>query len=67
MDSLFILIPIALVFVALAIKAFIWAVDNKQYDDLDVAARSILYDDDVQAPAEQQPLKPNNEDEPKPQ
>lgn len=48
MDSLFILIPIALVFVAIAIKAFIWAVNNHQYDDLDAAGRSILFDDDVE-------------------
>ena len=47
MDSLFILIPIALVFVAIAVKAFFWAVDNRQYDDLDAAASSILFDDEV--------------------
>lgn len=48
LDSLYILIPIALVFVAIAIKAFIWAVDNRQYDDLDAAGRSILFDEDVE-------------------
>lgn len=48
MDSLFILIPIAVVFVALGISAFVWAVKNHQYDDLDAAARSILFDDDVE-------------------
>ncbi len=47
MNSLFILIPIALVFVAIAIRAFIWAVNNRQYDDLDAAANSILFDDDA--------------------
>ncbi len=46
MDSLFILIPIALIFTGIAIKAFFWAVDNKQYDDLDAAANSILFDED---------------------
>ena len=48
MASLYILIPIALIFVAIAIKAFMWAVDNHQYDDLDAAARSILFDDDAE-------------------
>jgi cbb3-type cytochrome oxidase maturation protein len=46
MDSLFILIPIALVFVAIAVKAFLWAVDNNQYDDLDAEGQRILFDDD---------------------
>jgi len=44
MDSLFLLIPIALIFTAIAVKAFFWAVDNKQYDDLDNAAEQILFD-----------------------
>ncbi len=47
MDSLFILIPIALVFVVIAIKGFIWAVNSRQYDDLDAAGKSILFEDDV--------------------
>lgn len=46
MESLFILIPIAMLFVAIAVKLFFWAVDNKQFDDLDNAAQSILFDDD---------------------
>ena len=46
MDSLYILIPIALLFVAIAIKALFWAIDNNQYDDLDAAAYSILFDED---------------------
>ena len=51
MDSLFILIPVALIFTAIAVKAFIWAVNNKQYDDLDAAAQSILFDDDLEIEA----------------
>ncbi|MFA7552685.1 MAG: cbb3-type cytochrome oxidase assembly protein CcoS [Spongiibacteraceae bacterium] len=47
MDSIFILIPIALIFTAIAIKAFFWAVDSKQYDDLDAAAHSILFEEDL--------------------
>ena len=46
MDSVYILIPIALIFTAIAVKAFFWAVDNNQYDDLDAAAHSILFDED---------------------
>lgn len=60
MNSLYILIPIALCFVALAVKAFFWAVDNKQYDDLDAAAYSILFEEDV-APVVEKTLKESDE------
>ena len=46
MDSIFLLIPIAVVFTAVAVWAFFWAVNNKQYDDLDAAGQSILFDDE---------------------
>lgn len=48
MDSLYILIPIAVVFVAVAISAFLWAVNSRQYDDLDAESQRILFDDDVE-------------------
>ncbi len=46
MDSLYLLIPIALVFCALTIRLLLWAVDNGQYDDLDREAWRIINDDD---------------------
>ena len=46
MDSIYILIPIALLFVVIAVKAFFWAIDSKQFDDLDSVGKSILFDDD---------------------
>lgn len=42
MDSLYLLIPVALVFVAVGIKLLLWAIDNGQYDDLDKEAWRIL-------------------------
>ncbi|QFU76545.1 cbb3-type cytochrome oxidase assembly protein CcoS [Halioglobus maricola] len=45
MDSLYLLIPIAIVFVAVGIKLLLWAIDNGQYDDLDKEAWSILNED----------------------
>ena len=42
MDSLYLLIPIALVFCALAIKLLLWAIGSGQYDDLDSASIRIL-------------------------
>ena len=46
MDSLYLLIPIALGFCVLAIKLLLWAIDSGQYDDLDKEAWRILADED---------------------
>ncbi|WP_028887042.1 cbb3-type cytochrome oxidase assembly protein CcoS [Teredinibacter turnerae] len=49
MESLFILIPIAIVFVIIAVSIFFWAVRSGQYEDLDTEARRILFDEDEAA------------------
>ena len=46
MQAVFFLIPLALIFCALMVKAFFWAVSHRQFDNLDAAARSILFDED---------------------
>ncbi len=46
MDSLYLLIPIALIFVAVGIRLLLWAIDSGQYDDLDKEAWRILAADD---------------------
>jgi len=46
MTALYVLIPIAVVLVGLAIWLFCWAVDSGQYDDLEGPAHSILFDDE---------------------
>lgn len=46
MEALFFLIPLALIFCVLIIKAFFWAVRHRQFDNLDSAAHSILFDED---------------------
>lgn len=46
MSSLFLLIPLALVLLAVAGAAFVWAVRNGQFDDLETPATRILHDDD---------------------
>ncbi|TWS00772.1 cbb3-type cytochrome oxidase assembly protein CcoS [Pseudomonas saxonica] len=45
MPALYIMIPAALLIVAIAIYIFFWAVDSGQYDDLDSPAHSILFDE----------------------
>ena len=46
MPALYVMIPIAVIIVALAIWLFFWAVDSGQYDDLESPAHSILFDDE---------------------
>ncbi|WP_426416834.1 cbb3-type cytochrome oxidase assembly protein CcoS [Aestuariirhabdus sp. LZHN29] len=53
MESIYLLIPIALLFVGLGVWIFFWAVDNGQFDDLEGPAHSILFDDELPShPAE---------------
>lgn len=46
MDSLLMLIPVALVLGLLGLLGFLWALRSGQFDDLDGAAHRILFDDD---------------------
>lgn len=46
MEILFLMIPLGVVLVALALWAFFWAVGNGQFDDLDGPGYQILLDDD---------------------
>ena len=46
MPALYVLIPIALIIVSIALWVFFWAVDSGQYDDLDSPPHSILFDDE---------------------
>lgn len=52
MNILFLLIPLGLVMLALAIWGFFWAVRAGQFDDLESPAVKILLDDDRAPPAE---------------
>lgn len=47
MESLYLLIPVAIVFCILAVKLLLWAIDNGQYDDLDKEGWRILADEDI--------------------
>lgn len=46
MEILYILIPLSLILLGIAIRVLIWAVRNDQFDDLEGPAHSILFDDD---------------------
>jgi len=48
MSIIYVLIPIAMVFVAIAIGVFFWAVKSDQYQDLDREGINILFDEDLE-------------------
>jgi len=50
MTIIFVLIPLGLVLLALAIWAFFWAAGSGQFDDLESPAWRILLDDDRHPP-----------------
>lgn len=64
MAALYILIPVAVVLVAVAIWVFFWAVDSGQFDDLDGPAHSILFDDDEPQKPSAADVSPSSKDEP---
>lgn len=45
MESLYLLIPIGIVFVVIAVKILFWAINSGQYDNLDTEAYRILFDE----------------------
>jgi len=47
MSIIYVLIPIAIIIVAVAIVIFFWAVKTNQFEDLDRQGYSILFDDDL--------------------
>ncbi|AWB67332.1 cbb3-type cytochrome oxidase assembly protein CcoS [Saccharobesus litoralis] len=46
MNVVYVLIPLAIVIVLIAIGVFFWAVKSEQFDDLDRQAYNILFDDE---------------------
>lgn len=59
MSIIYVLIPIAILFVAIGIMVFFWAVRSRQFDDLEKEGLSILFDD--QQPAMKHSDKPHDE------
>jgi cbb3-type cytochrome oxidase maturation protein len=67
MSILYLLIPLGMVFLGVAIWAFLWAVRSGQFDDMEGPAHRILMDDDDPrvpqrtAPRESGPDKPEQD------
>jgi len=64
MDILFLLIPIALAFLVIAIMIFFWAIRDGQYDDMESQGLKVIIDDKQQAKRDTQsskdPVSPND-------
>jgi len=50
MSMLYVLIPLAVVLLAIAVWALLWAVKNGQFDDLETHGWSVVLDDDSKPP-----------------
>ena len=46
METIFVLLPLALLIAAIAVGFFIWAARTGQFDDLETPAVRILFDDE---------------------
>jgi len=46
MESLYLLIPISVVVIAIAVAIFFWAVNSGQYEDIDREGERILFEDE---------------------
>ncbi|KOO57084.1 cytochrome oxidase maturation protein Cbb3 [Rheinheimera sp. KL1] len=46
MSIIYVLIPIAILFVCIGLGIFFWAVRSRQFDDLNKEGMSILFDDE---------------------
>ena len=61
MSIIYVLIPIAMLFVAIAIWVFFWAVKSDQYDDLDREGINILFDEDLESEQQKKPNETDND------
>jgi cbb3-type cytochrome oxidase maturation protein len=52
---LYVLIPLALVLLAVAVWALVWAIRSGQFDDLESHGWSVVLDDDQRPPPDPEP------------
>jgi cbb3-type cytochrome oxidase maturation protein len=58
MTILYLLIPLGLILLGIAVWAFMWAVRSGQFEDMEGAAHRMLMDDDDPRVPHSQPSKP---------
>jgi len=59
MTMLYVLIPLAVALLAIAVWAMLWAIKSGQFDDLDSHGWSVVLDDDQKPP----PFEDENDDQ----
>jgi cbb3-type cytochrome oxidase maturation protein len=59
MSSIFVLIPLSLVLLGLAIWGLLWAIERRQFEDLDTPPWRVVLDDD-RAPPQDAKAAPND-------
>jgi cbb3-type cytochrome oxidase maturation protein len=47
LNSIYVLIPLAILLVSIGVGVFFWAVKSNQFEDLERHGSSILFDDDL--------------------
>ncbi|WP_320820271.1 cbb3-type cytochrome oxidase assembly protein CcoS [Thalassolituus sp.] len=70
MDIIYILVPLSIALIGIAVVVFFWAVKGGQFDDLESPAHKILFDDDehlIQRKDKQDESKPDRSEGPKKQ
>jgi len=63
MSMLYVLIPLAVVLLALAVWALLWAIKNGQFDDLETHGWSVVLDDDQKPPELENDSNPDANEE----
>lgn len=51
METIFVLLPLALLIAVIAVGCFVWAARSGQFDDLETPAVRILFDDEEPRPS----------------
>ena len=70
MDIIYVLVPLSIALIGIAMLVFFWAVKGGQFDDLESPAHKILFDDDehlIQRKDKQDESKVDNSEGPKKQ
>lgn len=63
MSMLYVLIPLAVLLLALAVWALLWAIKSGQFDDLESHGWSVVLDDDQKPPPMDDDEKPTETEE----
>lgn len=63
MNMIYLLIPLALVLLIVAVWALFWAIRSGQFDDLDSQAWSVVLDDDQKPPVESKQEEATRDDQ----